>query len=79
MHVVSTLSFSLSYNITQWHTWAVLGKIFTLLDIFLFVGFLGFYDGLSCFTLNEEPIYVGKHFLKLAKALTMKMTPFIDQ
>ena len=40
--------------------------------------FLPFY-GFSCFPPNEAPIYVGKHMLKLAKALTVKMTPCIDQ
>ena len=55
------------------------GKIFTLMDICLYVGFLGFYDGLSCFPLNEAPIYVGKHILKLAKTFTLKMIPCIDQ
>ena len=55
------------------------GKIFTIIDICLYVGFLGFYDGFSCFPLNEAPIYVGKHMLKLAKAFTVKMTPCMDQ
>ena len=54
------------------------GKIFTLMDSCLYVGFRGLYDGLSCFPPNEEPIYVGKHILNLAKAFTVKMAPCID-
>jgi hypothetical protein len=27
----------------------------------IYVSFLGFYDGLSCFPLNEAHIYVGKN------------------
>ena len=49
------------------------------MDIYLYVGFRGFYDGLSCYPLNEAPIYIEKHMLKLAKAFTMKMTHCIDQ
>ena len=45
----------------------------------LYVGFLGFYGGLTCFPLDDAPIYAGKHIFKLAKAFTMKMTPCIDQ
>ena len=45
----------------------------------LYVGFIGFDDGLSCFPLNEKPIYVEKHIFQLAKAFTMKMTSCIDQ
>ena len=52
-------------------------KIFILMGSCLYVGFLCFYDGLSCFPLNEAPIYIEKHMLKLAKAFTMKMTPCI--
>ena len=55
------------------------GEIFTIIDICLYVDFLGFYDGFSCFSPNEAPIYVGKHMLKLDKAFTVKMTPCIDQ
>ena len=45
----------------------------------LYVGFLGFYDGLSRFPLNEAPIYIEKNMMNLAKAFTMKMAPWIDQ
>ena len=55
------------------------GKIFTLMGSCLYFGFTGFYDGLSCYPLNEAPIYIEKHMLKLAKAFTMKMTHCIDQ
>ena len=65
-------------NIGVWRSKLGVGvdEIFVWLT---FVGFLGFYDGFSCFPLNEVPIYVGKHMLKLDKAFTVKMTSCIDQ
>ena len=56
------------------------GERFSLLWIFAFMlVFEAFIMVYRVFLLNEEPIYVGKHILKLAKTFTLKMIPCIDQ